>query len=71
MGITIELILFALAPGWSPIEHSGTMYALLNKISWASENGIEFNQNTTAQVDREKMDRDRKVIKSLAKQLQL
>ena len=43
-----------------------TMYALLNKISWASENGIEFNQNTTAQVDREKMDRDRKVIKSLA-----
>jgi aminoglycoside phosphotransferase (APT) family kinase protein len=31
-----------------------TMYALLNQISWACENGIQFNQNTKAVIDKEK-----------------
>lgn len=29
------------------------MYALLNKISWICENGIQFNQNTKPIVDKE------------------
>lgn len=48
-----------------------TMYALLNKISWTCENGIQFNQNTRAEVDREKVKRDKKIIKILAMELQL
>lgn len=48
-----------------------TMYALINKISWACENGIQFNQNTRAEVDQKKMQRDFKVIKKLASDLKL
>lgn len=43
-----------------------TMYALLNKISWTCENGIQFNKNTRAEVDREKERQDKRVIKMLA-----
>jgi len=38
------------------------VYALLNRISWASENGIQFNQNTKAEVDGERLKRDREII---------
>lgn len=48
-----------------------TMYALLNKISWACENGIQFNQNTKAEVDQKKMQREIEVIKMLATELEL
>lgn len=48
-----------------------TMYALLNKISWTCENGIQFNQNTKAEVDQEKAKKDKKVIRMLATELQL
>lgn len=48
-----------------------TMYALLNQISWTCENGIQYNQNTKSIVDREKEYRDKKIIKSLASELQL
>ncbi len=48
-----------------------TMYALLNKISWACENGIQFNQNTKVEVDQKKMKRDIEVIKMLAIELRL
>lgn len=48
-----------------------TMYALLNKISWACENGIQFNQNTKAEINWEKAKRDKKVIKILAEKLML
>jgi len=48
-----------------------TMYALLNKISWSCENGIQFNQNTTARVDLEKAKQDKQVIEMLAQELDL
>jgi aminoglycoside phosphotransferase (APT) family kinase protein len=48
-----------------------TMYALLNQISRACENGIQFNQNTKAQVDEEKKDRDGNLIIRLAGELNL
>lgn len=48
-----------------------TMYALLNQISWACENGIQFNQNTKAEVDEEKKYRDRNLIIRLAGELNL
>jgi hypothetical protein len=48
-----------------------TMYALLNKISWACENGIQFNQNTSTKVDWERAICEKKVIKSLAKKLRI
>lgn len=46
-----------------------TMYALLNQISWACENGIQFNQNTTTFVDQAKKQRDKDVIMKLASEL--
>jgi len=48
-----------------------TMYALLNQISWACENGIQFNQNTKPVVDEEKKQRDRGVIIQLSSELNL
>lgn len=47
-------------------RHLATMYALLNQISWACENGIQFNQNTKAKVDEDKKRRDCLIIKQLA-----
>lgn len=47
-------------------RHLATMYALLNQISWACENGIQFNQNTKAKVDEDKKHRERLIIKKLA-----
>src|SRR5580658_6450286 len=46
-----------------------SMYALLNQISWACENGIQFNQNTRAKVDEDKKCRDQAMIKKLASEL--
>lgn len=45
------------------------MYALLNAISWACENGIQFNQNTKPIVNTEKMKKDRATIKQLSAEL--
>ncbi len=39
-----------------------SVYALLNRIGWTTENGIQFNQNTKAVVDEEKLQRDREMI---------
>ena len=50
-------------------RHLATMYALLNQISWACENGIQFNQNTKAEVDEDKKCRDCLIIKKLASDL--
>lgn len=50
-------------------RHLAIMYALLNQISWACENGIQFNQNTKAKVDEDKKRRDRSMIKKLASEL--
>lgn len=53
-----------------PQEHELVlMYALLNKISWACENGIQFNQNTKAVVDQEKATLDKKMIVEMADKL--
>ena len=46
-----------------------TMYALLNKISWTCENGIQFNQNTQSIVDKEKEKNDKKIIKLIVAEL--
>lgn len=46
-----------------------TVYALLNQISWACENGIQFNQNTKAEVNHEKMIKDKHLIKLLMQEL--
>lgn len=48
-----------------------TMYALLNQISWACENGIQFNQNTRAQVDEKKKYRDKNLIIKLSRELEI
>ncbi len=50
-------------------RHIATMYALLNQISWACENGIQFNQNTKAKVNEDKKHKDRLMIKKLASEL--
>lgn len=47
------------------------MYALLNQISWACENGIQFNQNTKPIVNWEKAAADKKIILRLTDELQL
>lgn len=43
-------------------------YALLNRISWACENGIQFNQNTTGVVDQEVAKKDKEIIEVLYKE---
>lgn len=45
------------------------MYALLNKISWTCENGIQFNQNTRPIVDKNKEKTDKSVIKAIIAEL--
>lgn len=48
-----------------------TMYSLLNQISWACENGIQLNQNTTTKIDPEKKNKDQSVAKKLAAELKM
>lgn len=45
------------------------VYALLNKISWTCENGIQFNQNTAPIVDKGKEMIDKALIKVILKEL--
>jgi aminoglycoside phosphotransferase (APT) family kinase protein len=46
-----------------------TMYALLNRTYWTLENGIQFNQNTSATVDRVRERQDKADVQSLYKEL--
>lgn len=46
-----------------------TMYALLNRIFWTMENGIQFNQNTTALVDRTRESQDKQIVDALYNEL--
>ena len=48
-----------------------SMYALLNQISLACENGIQFNQNTRPIVNKKKELKDKKIIQELASELHL
>lgn len=52
-------------------RHMVTMYALINQMAWACENGIQFNQNTKPTVNAEKAKKDKQTIISLAKSLDL
>ncbi len=42
-----------------------TIYAILNRIYWLSEKGIQFNQNTSAEIDWERVGADKKIIEAL------
>ncbi len=46
------------------------VYALLNRIFWAMENGIEFNQNAKILIDDDKKITDYKIIEQLKKELE-
>lgn len=48
-----------------------TLYAFLNRISWLSEHGVQFNQNTSTDVNAEKVANDKVVIDGLLKELNL
>jgi len=45
------------------------MWALLNRISWQSELGIQFNQNTSLEINQDQVEDGNKVIEGLAKEL--
>jgi aminoglycoside phosphotransferase (APT) family kinase protein len=47
-----------------------TMYALLNRLFWACENGVQFNSNTSTNVDWEKAKKDKEVIEMILTELQ-
>jgi aminoglycoside phosphotransferase (APT) family kinase protein len=47
-----------------------TMYALLNRLFWACENGVQFNSNTSPNVNWEKAEKDKEVIKMILMELQ-
>lgn len=46
------------------------LYALLNRLQWLTENGIQFNQNTSTVVDWNKVAVDTKVAERLWKEYQ-
>jgi aminoglycoside phosphotransferase (APT) family kinase protein len=46
-----------------------TMYALLNRLFWACENGVQFNSNTSTNVDWEKAKKDKEVIEMILTEL--
>ena len=46
------------------------VYALINKISWTCENGIQFNQNTSTVIDYEEMKVDKKIINAITEELE-
>jgi hypothetical protein len=48
-----------------------TVYALLNRIFWISEHGIQFNQNTSTNINWEKVEKGKEVIFQIAKELSI
>lgn len=48
-----------------------TVYAVLNRINWLSEIGIQFNQNTSTQIDETKVQKNKEIIELLKKELSL
>lgn len=46
-----------------------TMYALMNRTYWTLENGVQFNQNTSTEIDREREREDRAVVQALSRLL--
>jgi len=47
-----------------------TFYAVLHQFSWMYENGIQFNQNTSAQVDQEKLEQERRALVAFMQELE-
>jgi len=45
------------------------VYAIIHRISWMCENGIQFNQNTSGVVDWKQAKRDRKIAIALLEEL--
>lgn len=43
------------------------VYAILNRIFWLSEIGIQFNQNTSTNIDQNKIDESKKIIELMKK----
>jgi aminoglycoside phosphotransferase (APT) family kinase protein len=48
-----------------------TVWALINRIFWQGEIGIQFNQNTSTEIDPERVEVGNKVIDGLIKELNL
>ena len=48
-----------------------TMWALLNRIYWLAEIGVQFNQNSSKEIDQDKVRSGEVVIEGLAKELGL
>ncbi|HEX3100151.1 MAG TPA: phosphotransferase, partial [Pyrinomonadaceae bacterium] len=46
-----------------------TMYALLNRVFWTCENGVQFNQNTSRKVDQARMEKDKAIVRALNAEL--
>lgn len=46
-----------------------TVYALLSRINWLSEIGIQFNQNTSVEIDQTRVDQSRKIIELIKQEL--
>jgi aminoglycoside phosphotransferase len=46
-----------------------SMYALLNRTQWTFENGIQFNQNTKAEVNWEEHKKNKAVVRALFNEL--
>jgi len=53
-----------------PQRNIVTMYALLNRTFWTLENGVQFNQNTSRTVDRQREAEDKKVVGDLLAELE-
>lgn len=48
-----------------------TMWALLNRIYWQAEIGVQLNQNTSTKIDQKKVEEGNKIIERLTKELNL
>jgi aminoglycoside phosphotransferase (APT) family kinase protein len=47
-----------------------TMYAFFNRIFWLSEIGVQFNSNTSTEIDQDKVEENNKVVDALVKEVQ-
>jgi aminoglycoside phosphotransferase (APT) family kinase protein len=45
------------------------VYGMLNRISWLSESGIQFNQNTSSEINWEHVEKDKTVVKTMIEAL--
>ena len=45
------------------------VYALLNRIYWLSEIGVQFNQNTSENIDEKKVQKGNLIIDELIKEI--